>query len=290
MGISRNSWIIAIILIVMILIAWSTDPRRNKMKSGAMRPPPNPLMQQFAAAPQEQQPNNAGQQASGQQKNRKKTNSRSRRRQGAYDAAGFSDFELLNDRYGRSDPFAPFYDIPEPDETLLDIPAIEPLPPMILESPANMKLTAVSIQDDGTGMAIINGEIVRVGDYVLGFRVHYISQNRVELINELGDKAILRIKQAVPTGYEVTRGEISNIQKVPEKQPQRTVIPTRQQSPLPLPPSNWTNLRPDELPSAPSTRQHKKTKPNISITPDPQQEALDEIRKILSNPENLPLN
>lgn len=275
------------VLIVLIVIAWSTDPRRDK--GGAMRPPPNPLLEQFAASPGEDQPQQPAQPRQNQQAQPANQRQQTSARPPSYDAAAFSDFELLTDRYGRSDPFAPFYEIPQPEERLLDMPPIEPLPPMILESPPNMHLSAVSIQQNGVGMAVINGDIVRIGDYVMGFRVHYISKSRVELINELGDKAILRIQQAIPRGYDVSSGEISNIQEEPEEEPRRNAVQRRQQSPLPLPPSNWTDLRPDQLPAAPPARQRTQpAEPDISITPDPQQDALDEIQKILSNPENRP--
>jgi len=130
-----------------------------------------------------------------------------------------AEFTLLRDRYGRTDPFEPLYVIEEKVfEEIVELPEINPLPPMILRNPPNLVLSAIALRE-GEGFAIINGEILRVGDYVEDFAVNKIEKDSVELYNDMGDRAILRIKQEYKGAFDTSNGTLSNINVEPELLP-----------------------------------------------------------------------
>lgn len=126
-------------------------------------------------------------------------------------AAGFA---LMADRYGRSDPFAPFYDVKEFREQPMELPDLDPLPPMLLKNPANMKLTAIVFKK-GVGMAIINSEVLYKGDAIQGFQVKELTVDKVVLVNDMDDKIVLQLKQEGMEGFGSFGDGLSNIQELP---------------------------------------------------------------------------
>ncbi|HOX29406.1 MAG TPA: hypothetical protein PLQ76_09670 [bacterium] len=126
-----------------------------------------------------------------------------------------NDFSLLEDRYGRPDPFAPLYPPPAKPAIVEDFfPAppklVRPLLPSVLENPPSFSLTAISIKGNSV-LAVINGELARVGDSILGFTIRSITSDKVEMKSAEGDKVILRIKQDTHGLFDVRGSNISNM-------------------------------------------------------------------------------
>jgi hypothetical protein len=129
----------------------------------------------------------------------------------AASVAPMGDFELLAERYGRSDPFAPIFETPAAapvEEVEVGFPGITPLPPMVVRNPPNFSLSAIAMRG-GRGIAIVNGDILRQGDFVDEYTVKLIASDRVELVSDMGDKIILRIKQEIKTGMDDSGGASS---------------------------------------------------------------------------------
>lgn len=131
------------------------------------------------------------------------------------DAGGMADFELLAERYGRSDPFVPLYKVPSAGagEDVVELPEISPLPPMQLRNPPRLILSGIAIQNR-RGIAVINGEILREGGEIEGYVVDMIAPDRVELHNDMGDTVVLRIKQEVKLNYDMSGSSISNMEEM----------------------------------------------------------------------------
>ena len=76
------------------------------------------------------------------------------------------------------------------------------------------------------GIAVINGDVVRVGDNIGNYVVEFITDNRVDLVSALGERATLWIRQDAIPGYKIKGKEITNIQEEPtEKKKTINVLP-----------------------------------------------------------------
>lgn len=121
------------------------------------------------------------------------------------------NFELLRERLGRDDPFAPLHPVvAQASELTDDMLQLPLLPPMTVENPPEHRLTAIAMRD-GQGIAIVNGEIVREGDFVDRFVVDSISSKEVILLSGMGEKILLTIRQAAIPDFTTSGGVISNI-------------------------------------------------------------------------------
>jgi len=167
--------------------------------------------------------------------------------------ADSEDFELLAERYGRTDPFAPLIELPssvdEDDDDVVELPEISPLPPILPKPMPSLNLTAVAIRN-GKGIAVINGKILRVGDDVAGYTVMKIAADRVELVDQLGDTATLRIRQETPPSWEVIPGLLAPL-------PDFTPPPRKKDSTRLSPvtgPEVWGYYGDEESDSAPQDR------------------------------------
>jgi len=205
------------------------------------------------------------------------------------------DFELLSERFGRDDPFSPFFKIPAVSgDQLVDLPDLDPLPPMIIENPSNMTLSAIAVNDKGQGSAVINGEVYHEGDYILGYRVHTITVSRVELVNDLNDMVILPLRQKLIDGFSVTGNSISNITEEDVNQ----ILPLPHRRPVPgmnviendqyMPPATGIGP-PGHGPAQTAPRPHTSEE---FREPDNQggssSGAMNDVESILSRPENSP--
>ncbi|MFH1538191.1 MAG: hypothetical protein ABIH66_04480 [bacterium] len=121
------------------------------------------------------------------------------------------DFELLRERLGRDDPFAPLYPVEaEAAELPDDMLKLPMLPPMAVKNPPGQHLSATAMRD-GRGIAIINGEIVREGDFIDRFVVDQIKEREVTLSSGTGEQIVLTIRQIDLPDFSVSGGVISNI-------------------------------------------------------------------------------
>ncbi len=159
-----------------------------------------------------------------------------------------TDFELLQERYGRTDPFAPVYEMPKKSPAAVfneELPFIAPVTPFVFNPPV-FKLTAISVSN-GKGMAIIDGELLAVGDRIKEFTVTGIKADQVTLRSDLGDKMYLKLKQEIKNAFNTSGNSISNIDvKQPEPEPTFIPSPKRERiAPLPLP--EYSLPSPDEL-------------------------------------------
>lgn len=194
-----------------------------------------------------------------------------------------AEFALMADRYGRNDPFTPFFNIEEFTGELIDLPDLEPLPPMIMQNPSSMKLSAIVINEN-VGTAIINDEVLYVGDSIQGFTVSEISFDKVTLTNELKDKAILRLKQEGMPDFNVNNNAISNVHDdfmigTPSQNPSRLIPVTK--GGLIIPDDDLTN----EITSRKSVDKKASMKDIKGMLQD---EALIDVEQMLSAPENAP--
>lgn len=149
------------------------------------------------------------------------------------------DFELLQDRFGRDDPFSPLHPpAPKPPALPVNLPGTPlpglatgvPLPATPIDNSLQFRLTAISM-NGGEGMAIINNEVFRVGDSIKNYVIQQITPDGVRMKSDVGEILNLRIHQEASGGYSVQPGLISNIQQVA---PTPTPAPTR---PSALPPA-----------------------------------------------------
>jgi len=159
-------------------------------------------------------------------------------------AGSSENFELLQERYGRDNPFAPLYAIqpktPPPPELDANLPELSPIVPKIVYNPPDFHVTAIGIKD-GQGIAVINGEILHVGDTIQDFTVMSITQDQVQLKDGMGDKLYLKLKQELRGDYNANKKEISNIGiKKQQSAPKPPAVKYRDNSqnfaPGPLPP------------------------------------------------------
>lgn len=195
-----------------------------------------------------------------------------------------AEFAMMADRYGRNDPFSPFFDIQEFTGELINLPDLEPLPPMIMQNPSTMKLSAIVLKS-GVGTAIVNGEVLYVGDTIQGFTVSEITFDKVVLLNELKDKAILRLKQEGLPDFNVNNNTISNITddfmlSKPSQEPSRLIPVTK--GGLIIPDDDLTN----EITSRKSVIKKKSTLKEMKELM--QDDALIDVEQMLSTPENSP--
>ncbi|HOY64376.1 MAG: hypothetical protein BWY28_02617 [bacterium ADurb.Bin236] len=122
------------------------------------------------------------------------------------------DIDLLQERYGRPDPFAPLFDLPvEPEITDFDLPDLFPLPAPMPRSVPNFKLSAVAL-GGGAPMAVINGQILGVGDGIEDFAISSIQMDGVKLVGADGYEIVLKIKQDMKGLFDVAPGSISNVE------------------------------------------------------------------------------
>jgi len=122
------------------------------------------------------------------------------------------DIDLLQERYGRPDPFAPLFDLPvEPEIADFDLPDLFPLPAPMPRSVPNFKLSAVAL-GGGAPMAVVNGQILGVGDGIEDFAVSSIQMDGVKLVGADGYEIVLKIKQDMKGLFDVAPGSISNVE------------------------------------------------------------------------------
>jgi len=122
------------------------------------------------------------------------------------------DIDLLQERYGRPDPFAPLFDLPvEPEIADFDLPDLFPLPAPMPRSVPSFKLSAVAL-GGGAPMAVINGQILGVGDGIEDFAVSSIQMDGVKLVGADGYEIVLKIKQDMKGLFDVAPGSISNVE------------------------------------------------------------------------------
>ena len=88
-------------------------------------------------------------------------------------SVSFAQEEVVYDEEGRHDPFIALV---TPDGRLLNL---EPG-----EAEAKIVLEGIIYSKDGCSYAIINGEIVKVGDYILGNAVFKIEEDKVILMED----------------------------------------------------------------------------------------------------------
>jgi len=230
--ISKTGKIIIGILIVFIAVFWLTDPKR-KHTAPPQPKAPDAIAQQAAELGIQPPVAPAAQPATPQL---------------AASALPTPDFELLQERYGRSDPFAPIYEPPKKASAPVfteDLPFLAPVAPVVF-NPPSFKLTAISVSG-GKGMAIIDGELLRVGDRIKEFTVTGIKPDQVTLRSDLGDKIYLKLRQEIKTAYDVSGNSISNID-VKKQEPEAVVVPSEKRqrmAPLPLP--EYTLPSPDDI-------------------------------------------
>jgi hypothetical protein len=167
-----------------------------------------------------------------------------------------NDFELLQERYGRDNPFAPLYDVPVKksfSEKIATLPMMMPVPPPV-SIPPEFRLSAIAIRN-GQGIAIIDGEILREGDSVKNFNIISIKPDQVELRGKYGDTVYLKLRQQYHGNFDTSKSEISNIY-VKKSEPVRSVNPVSNSSspymPGPLPPlPEYSIPGPDDFQSEP---------------------------------------
>lgn len=191
-----------------------------------------------------------------------------------------AEFAMMADRYGRNDPFSPFFNIEEFTGELMDLPDLEPLPPMIMQNPPSMRLTAIVLRD-GVGTAVVNGEVLYVGDVIAGFTVSEITIDKVILLNELKDKAILRLKQEGMPSFNVNSGSISNIEEgfmQPPSAPPSRLIPMTEHGLI---------IPDDDLDNEITSRKTVKTAAT-QMKESIQDDTLIDVEKMLSAQENAP--
>lgn len=85
----------------------------------------------------------------------------------------FAQDKIVYDDKGKRDPFIALV---TPDGRLLNL---EPA-----DSEAKIILEGIIYDKDGRSYVIINGEVVSVGDYILGHAVFKIEENKVILLKE----------------------------------------------------------------------------------------------------------
>lgn len=169
-----------------------------------------------------------------------------------------NDFELMQERYGRDNPFAPLYDLPLKQAPVVtqmaDFPELNPVfenaPP-----PPNFNLTAIAVRN-GQGIAIIDGEIYRIGDNAKDYTVASIKPDQVILNGRYGAKVTLRLKQELRGNFESRNNEITNINVMKSQPKENIFIPQRGKnnnySPGPLPPlPEYSIPGPDDFQSEP---------------------------------------
>ncbi len=212
-NISRPTQIIAVILVVLIATFYFTDPKHKQKKMTVAAP--NQMedgMRQSGMSPDDLA--DAGMTAAPERQNAAAPVAKSNLAQTMF--AGVSEnFELLQERYGRDNPFAPFYVIKEKIDQQtqvfdVDLPELTPVVPQVLYTPPAFVLTAIATKD-GRGIAVINGEILKEGDRIEGFQVVSILKDQVQLKGQMGDVLYLKIKQELKGDYGVKNNEISNI-------------------------------------------------------------------------------
>jgi hypothetical protein len=175
-----------------------------------------------------------------------------------------NDLELLKERYGRENPFAPLYEMPAKPvaaETLPTLPMMQPVFTPISQPPS-FKLTAISIQN-GSGIAIIDGELVRTGDTIKEYDVIGIKPDQVVLRGSFGEKIALKLRQEFHGRFDTSKNEISNI-NLKKSEPSRTFNTgfgsNNSYAPGPLPPLPEYDIPgPDDFKSEPlpSTGYHQ---------------------------------
>jgi hypothetical protein len=122
------------------------------------------------------------------------------------------DIDLLQERYGRPDPFAPLFELPvEPEMADFELPDLFPLPAPAPRSVPVFKLSAVAL-GGGAPMAVINGQIIGVGDRIEDFAVSSIQMDGVKLVGADGYEVVLKIKQDIKGLFDVAPGSISNVE------------------------------------------------------------------------------
>jgi hypothetical protein len=170
------------------------------------------------------------------------------------------NMDLLRERYGRDNPFAPLYDIPAKTAVSDRIPTLPLMQPVLtsFSLPVDFKLSAIALRN-GKGIAVIDGEILRVGDSIRDYTVANIRQDQVLLRGSFGDKIVLKLKQELRGVFDASNKEISNInimKTVPTVYGRPAYNSNEQYSPGPLPPlpeysiPGPDDIQPGQLPSS----------------------------------------
>jgi hypothetical protein len=136
--------------------------------------------------------------------------------------AGAPDFELLKDRFGRSDPFAPLHPPVKaapalPPPMPMDLPKLPvgvSLPPLYVDRSLQFNLTGISMMGDGRGIALMNGQMLHVGEMIKNYTITQITKDTVKLRSDVGENVTLTIKQAAQqtSDLRIINGVISNVE------------------------------------------------------------------------------
>ncbi|MEW6202125.1 MAG: hypothetical protein AB1546_09130 [bacterium] len=152
-------------------------------------------------------------------------------------ASSFPDFELLRERFGRSDPFAALHPVEVAEAAIPkeSFPNLPPLPPLTIENPPDLQLTAIGMKN-GKGTAVINGEVISEGEIIGRYAVDLITSDSVRLVSAFGERVTLNIKQEFIPGYNIRGSEITNIpEELPKKEGVINILPQWPPPPTDIP-------------------------------------------------------